>query len=69
MIEAEDMLVYMPHPRTKGSTGFPDAVSDTDMRAALCCGPWSFRNSTVPAGGVLSSCVRQRYIRTWRNRS
>ena len=30
MIEAEDMLVYMPHPRTKGSTGFPDAVSDTD---------------------------------------
>ena len=29
MIEAEDMLVYMPHPRTKGSTGFPDAVADT----------------------------------------
>ncbi|MDA0815925.1 MAG: hypothetical protein O2924_05100, partial [Chloroflexi bacterium] len=29
MIEAEDMLVYMPHPRTKGSTGYPDAVADT----------------------------------------
>jgi hypothetical protein len=29
MIEAEDMLVYMPHPRTKGSTGFPDAVRQT----------------------------------------
>ena len=29
MIEAEDMLVFMPHPRTKGSTGFPDAVADT----------------------------------------
>jgi len=30
MVEAEDMLIYMPHPRTKGSTGFPDAVADTD---------------------------------------
>ena len=29
MIEAEHMLVYMPHPRTKGSTGFPDAVANT----------------------------------------
>jgi hypothetical protein len=29
MIEAEDMLVFMPHPRTKGSTGFPDAVKET----------------------------------------
>ena len=29
MIEAEDMLVYMPHPRTKGSTGYPDAVRET----------------------------------------
>jgi hypothetical protein len=29
MIEAEDMLVYMPHPRTKGSTGFPDAIRRT----------------------------------------
>jgi len=26
MIEAEDMLIYMPHPRTKGSTGYPDAI-------------------------------------------
>lgn len=29
MIEAEDMLVYMPHPRTKGSTGYPDAIKST----------------------------------------
>jgi hypothetical protein len=29
MIEAEDMLVFMPHPRTKGSTGYPDAVRQT----------------------------------------
>ena len=29
MIEDEDMLVYMPHPRTKGSTGFPDAIAET----------------------------------------
>ncbi len=29
MIEAEDMLVYMPHPRTKGSTGYPDAIAET----------------------------------------
>lgn len=26
MIEAEDMMVFMPHPRTKGSTGYPDAI-------------------------------------------
>ncbi len=29
MIEREDMLIYMPHPRTKGSTGYPDAVRET----------------------------------------
>ncbi len=29
MIEQEDMLVFMPHPRTKGSTGYPDAIRDT----------------------------------------
>jgi hypothetical protein len=29
MIEAEEMLVYMPHPRTKGSTGYPDAIRRT----------------------------------------
>jgi hypothetical protein len=29
MIEAENMLVYMPHPRTKGSTGYPDAIAET----------------------------------------
>jgi hypothetical protein len=31
MVEAEDMLIYMPHPRTKGSTGYPDAVAETDQ--------------------------------------
>jgi hypothetical protein len=31
MIEAEDMLVFMPHPRTKGSTGYPDAISETSQ--------------------------------------
>jgi hypothetical protein len=29
MIEREDMLVYGPHPRTKGSTGYPDAIRGT----------------------------------------
>ncbi|MEX2130709.1 MAG: hypothetical protein WD772_04430 [Pseudohongiellaceae bacterium] len=29
MVEAENMLVYMPHPRTKGSTGYPDAVANS----------------------------------------
>src|SRR4051812_19911510 len=29
MIAREDAIVSMPHPRTKGSTGFPDAVKDT----------------------------------------
>jgi hypothetical protein len=29
MIRRENALVFMPHPRTKGSTGFPDAVKDT----------------------------------------
>ena len=29
MLEAEDMIVYMPHPRTKGSTGYPDAIRDS----------------------------------------
>lgn len=24
----ENLLVYMPHPRTKGSTGYPDAIKD-----------------------------------------
>ena len=28
MARAEDMLISMPHPRTKGSTGYPDAVKD-----------------------------------------
>ena len=29
MTRRENMLVYMPHPRTKGSQGFPDAIRDT----------------------------------------
>ncbi len=29
MVKREDVLISMPHPRTKGSTGFPDAVKDT----------------------------------------
>lgn len=28
MVERENLLVYMPHPRTKGSTHYPDAVKD-----------------------------------------
>jgi hypothetical protein len=29
MVSREDAIISMPHPRTKGSTGFPDAVKDT----------------------------------------
>jgi hypothetical protein len=29
MTERENALVFMPHPRSKGSTGFPDALKDT----------------------------------------
>jgi hypothetical protein len=28
MAKNEDILINMPHPRTKGSTGFPDAIKD-----------------------------------------
>jgi hypothetical protein len=28
MVSREDAMISMPHPRTKGSTGFPDAVKD-----------------------------------------
>jgi len=28
MVDAENAMVSMPHPRTKGSTGFPDAIKD-----------------------------------------
>ncbi|NOW44928.1 hypothetical protein FHW96_001074 [Novosphingobium sp. SG751A] len=28
MMKRENLLIYMPHPRTKGSTGFPDAIKD-----------------------------------------
>jgi hypothetical protein len=31
MVEAEDVMVSMPHPRTKGSTGFPDVIKDRDF--------------------------------------
>jgi hypothetical protein len=29
MTHREDLLLYMPHPRAKGSTGLPDAIKDT----------------------------------------
>ena len=29
MASRENVMISMPHPRTKGSTGFPDAVKDT----------------------------------------
>jgi hypothetical protein len=29
MAAQEDVMISMPHPRTKGSTGFPDAIKDT----------------------------------------
>ena len=28
MVRLENLLVYMPHPRSKGSTGYPDAIKD-----------------------------------------
>jgi hypothetical protein len=29
MAKRENIIIYMPHPRSKGSTGYPDAVKDT----------------------------------------
>jgi len=29
MVKAENLLVFMPHPRSKGSTGYPDAIKET----------------------------------------
>jgi hypothetical protein len=29
MTRRENLLVFMPHPRSKGSTGFPDGIKDT----------------------------------------
>jgi hypothetical protein len=29
MMRRENALIFMPHPRTKGSTGYPDAIKDT----------------------------------------
>jgi hypothetical protein len=29
MARRENMILFMPHPRTKGSAGFPDAIKDT----------------------------------------
>ena len=29
MAHREDLIIYMPHPRSKGSTGFPDAIKVT----------------------------------------
>jgi hypothetical protein len=30
MARAEDVMLSMPHPRSKGSTGYPDAIKDRD---------------------------------------
>lgn len=30
LVRREKGLIFMPHPRTKGSTGYPDVVKDTD---------------------------------------
>ena len=30
MIRRENALIFMPHPRTKGSTGYPDAIKDSE---------------------------------------
>ena len=30
MVHRENLLLYMPHPRSKGSTGYPDAIKDTE---------------------------------------
>lgn len=30
MMQAEGMIAYMPHPRSKGSTGYPDAIRETE---------------------------------------
>jgi hypothetical protein len=29
MARRENLLIFMPHPRSKGSTGYPDAIKDT----------------------------------------
>jgi hypothetical protein len=29
MAHRENMLIYLPHPRSKGSAGYPDAIKDT----------------------------------------
>ena len=29
MAKRENLLIFMPHPRSKGSTGYPDAIKDT----------------------------------------
>jgi hypothetical protein len=29
MARRENLIIYMPHPRSKGSTGYPDAIKDT----------------------------------------
>jgi hypothetical protein len=30
MARRENLLIFMPHPRSKGSTGYPDAIKDRD---------------------------------------
>jgi hypothetical protein len=42
MVEAENVLVSMPHPRSKGSTGYPDMIKDE----------WYFRHPSYHGIGV-----------------
>jgi hypothetical protein len=63
MAKREDVLVSMPHPRTKGSTGFPDAIKDEPYfrirttRASACGGAWaSICPSSASATTAASRC-------------
>ena len=57
MTRLENALIFMPHPRSKGSTGFPDAVKDTrtsstrPIEGSGIAGAWA---STAPRRGCAS---------------
>ena len=60
MAKREDVLISMPHPRTKGSTGYPDAVKDQAFsrirttKASASDGAWDSicRSSGCAIGGA-----------------
>ena len=61
MAKREDVLISMPHPRTKGSTGFPDAIKDEAVlqairttRASASAGAWA---STCPSSASASTAA------------